>query len=202
MHPSFNNNYPILSLVFGWLFDTSMGPPGPHGHWPLWLTIMFRGANLVTGLMLASFPILIIGVWSRRRQGISPLKFWLMCSFLPVLGLSRLVRAFDFWGPPYHLIAIADLCAACAVAVWWLSFRPISKEILYLPSRANIHDINNKLNNATLELYFVKRDRDGRLADLTTRVEAALVAAREEDRECRLVALESLSAELREEPPA
>ena len=200
MHPSFNNNFPILSLIIGWLFDTSMGPPGPSGHWPLWLTVVFRGSNLASGLMLVSFPLLIIGVWRNRRGGVSSFKFWLVCSFLPVLGLSRLVRACDFWGPPYHLITLVEMAVTCVIGVAFCVVRPFSQKVLYLPSRAEMHDVKGKLNIATLEVWFLKRDRDGRVAELAARVEAALVPAREEDRERRLVALESLADEMHEEP--
>lgn len=128
-----------------WLLSTEMGPPGPGGRWSPWLSALFHGANLTIALGYAAVPWIILRTWKYRRDGISPLRLWGVMLFLPMQSLSRLARAFTASGAAVRLVTILDVLTAVTVVVSVVSLRPKILHILKLPSRAQIHDLNDRL---------------------------------------------------------
>lgn len=138
--------------MLGWLLDTSMGVPGPQGHWPLWLAVTFHLSNKVAGLCLAAIPLIVARRWRFRRDGVQPRQYWQAMAFLPALAVSRLLRFIEWWGPPYHLTVLADVVSAVTL-VYSVSHLPgICDHILKLPSRARMHATLGQLNVANLTL--------------------------------------------------
>lgn len=134
-----------MSGFFPWLFDRSMGPPGPSGHWPLWLTLLFHTSNFAIAAADMAVPAVILANWMYRRDGISRRAFWTVALYFPAKSLSRLARVAEFSGPTYHLTAILDTLTAVLAVYSTAQLGPFLRHLLKLPSRAQIHDLANRL---------------------------------------------------------
>lgn len=128
-----------------WLLSTEMGPPGPAGDWPPWLSVLFHSSNLVIGICYLAVPAIILANWKYRRDGISGLRLWSVLAFLPAQAASRLARVFAIYGPAQRLTAILDFVAAVAAMACILNLRRKILHILRLPSRSQVHELNNRL---------------------------------------------------------
>lgn len=141
-----------------WLFDTSMGAPGPDGRWPLWLAVAFHGANLVSGTALCLFPVVIARLWRYHRDGVTFGQFWRVMGFLPWLGLCRLARVVEAAGPPYHLTVILDALAAAHTVYSLTRLVPAVRHVLLLPSRQELHAARDAAQAALAKLWEQRLD--------------------------------------------
>lgn len=124
-----------------WLLDPGVGEPGPGGRWPVWLSVVFHGSNLVIALVDFSIPLLIVRYWKFKRDGVTTRQFWRTASFFPLVGISRLVRVAAIWGPTPHLTALVD-CVTAVLNLYCLAgIVPVVKHILKLPSRKVVHEL-------------------------------------------------------------
>jgi hypothetical protein len=134
-----------------WLFDTTMGSPGLGGRWPAWLSILFHLSNAIMAISLIAIPMIVVGMWSYRRDGFQAVRIWRILAFLPALGLSKSLRVQEIWGPPYHLTAIVD-CVCAVVTTYSVCHLPaLFKHILLLPSRDQFRKMNEELRSILLE---------------------------------------------------
>lgn len=137
--------------MFEWLFDRSMGLPGPGGRWPPWMTVLFHTSNFVTAMALMFIPLTIAGLMRRKRRGVRPGEWAILLSIFPALAMSRLMRFLEIYGPPYNLTTLTDTGSAI-VSVWAVSKLPaVAEHIALLPSRNDIHDLREQLNGAIME---------------------------------------------------
>jgi hypothetical protein len=154
---------PILRLL-----DTISTPPRGAGPSPAWLAVLYHLANLVITVCYLAIPGIVLWYWRYRREGISPTSLWMVLAFLPVQALSRLVRV-D--GIAFPLVATLDVMAAVVTvnSVYWL--RPKILHILRLPSRDELHKLNDELQMKVLQIHTLHLDERERNARLLTEVE-------------------------------
>lgn len=174
-------------MFLDWLLDTSMGVPGPDGHWPPWLTMAFHGSNLVIALTHLAIPAIVIHGWQFRRDGVSPWAFYGVIGFLVAMAMSRLGRVLEVNGPPYHLTAILDGVAAAASVYSTFALVPLVRTVLSLPSRNEIHALNGQLHVEVLEkelrrLEAVERERETAASNAALQGELAGLKSRLLDR--------------------
>lgn len=143
--------------VMSWLFDKSMGSPGPAGHFPLWLSICYHGSHVVLSVVFFLIPVLVSSHWKYRRDGVSPWEYWgVMGLFLSIGGKSA-ARVLEVWGPPYHLVSIVDVLAAALAVASLPNIISLITHVMKLPSRGAVHDLAGRLNLAMLTAR-VERD--------------------------------------------
>jgi hypothetical protein len=125
-----------------WVLAACSDPPCGSGPCPAWLAVVYHLANLLITACYLAIPGIVLWYWRYRRDGISSLNLWMVLAFLPVQALSRLSRV-D--GIPFPLIVTLDVLAALVTvnSVIWL--RPKILHILRLPSRQQLHDLNDTL---------------------------------------------------------
>lgn len=124
-----------------WIWDTSMGPPGPNGHWPLWLSLTFHLANLSMGITYLMIPVLKYAYWPYRGKGIGATQYWKIMAYLPAMALSRIIRVGEVWGPPYHLTTLVDAIAAVIAAYSFFQLQSFFRHVISLPSVAEVEGL-------------------------------------------------------------
>lgn len=146
-------------------------PPCGARPCPAWLVVLYHLANLAITACYLAIPAIVLYYWRYRRDGISPRRLWLVLAFLPVQALSRLVRIDGFSGIPFCVFAIVDSVAAAVTinSVVWL--RPKILHILRLPSRDELHRINNELHEKMLEIQVMHLQEREKNATLLAEVE-------------------------------
>jgi hypothetical protein len=156
-----------VPLIFRFL-DTLSTPPRGAGPSSVWLAVLYHLANLVITVCYLAIPSIVLWYWRYRREGISPTALWMVLAFLPIQALSRLVRV-D--GIAFPLVATLDVVAAIVTvnSVIWL--RPKILHILRLPSRDELHRLNNALQNKVLEVELLHMEERKRSASLLVEVE-------------------------------
>jgi hypothetical protein len=155
-------------LLIGRLLEILSEPPRGAGPCPKWLVVLYHLANLAITVCYLLIPGIVLWYWRYRREGISPTKLWLVLAFLPVQALSRLVRV-D--GIAFPLVATLDVLAAAVTvnSVVWL--RPKILHVLRLPSRDELHRLNNALQNKVYEVELLHMEERQRSAKLLAEVE-------------------------------
>jgi hypothetical protein len=130
-----------------WLLDACSRPPCGADVCPAWLAATYHFANLAITVCYLAIPGIVLYYWRYRRDGIDPLHLWMVIAFLPAQALSRLSR---IDGVPFPVIAVLDVLAAAVTvnSVAWL--RPKILHILKLPSRQELHDLNDRLHTQVL----------------------------------------------------
>jgi hypothetical protein len=153
--------------MMNWLFDTSMGVPGWGGEWPPWLTVVFSLSNAISGGGLILIPFVVNASWRYRRDRIPAWEIQGLLAIFPVLGVSRMIRACYFWGPPYHLTTILD-CSAAACSIYSLIRLPRLMNVVFkLPERGEIVRQNTTLSGVNVDLAAeseVLKDRNRELS--------------------------------------
>jgi hypothetical protein len=151
-----------------WLLATCSEPPCGAGSSPAWLAATYHLANFAITLCYLAIPGIVLWYWRYRRDGIDPMKLWMVLAFLPVQALSRLSRV-D--GVPFPLIVALDCLAAVVTinSVGWLP--PKIKHLLKLPSRQELHDINDALYTKVTEIHVLHAEERKRNANLLAEVE-------------------------------
>jgi hypothetical protein len=154
---------PILRLL-----DTLSMPPRGAGPSSVWLAVLYHLANLTITVCYLAIPGIVLYYWRYRREGISPRALWMVLAFLPVQALSRLVRV-D--GISFRVVATLDVLAAIVTvnSVYWL--RPKILHILRLPSRRELHDLNDALQIEVLKVHTQHLDEQEKNAKLLAEVE-------------------------------
>jgi hypothetical protein len=161
-----------LNLLSRLLEIWSTPPPGARPC-PGWLVVLFHLSNLVISACYLAIPGIVLYYWRYRRDGVSPVKLWLVIAFLPVQALSRLARVDGFAGVPFCLFAILDTVAAIVTvnSVVWL--RPKILHVLRLPSREALHDLNDRLQTKVMEIEILRLEEREKNARLMVEVERA-----------------------------
>jgi hypothetical protein len=151
-----------------WLLAACSKPPCGADVCPPWLAATYHLANLAITVSYLAIPAIVLYYWRYRRDGIDPLKFWMVLAFLPIQALSRLSR---IDGVPFPLIAALDVLAAAVTvnSVAWL--RPKILHILKLPSRQELHDLNDALHTKMLEVQVLNMEERQKNAKLLAEVE-------------------------------
>ncbi|MDG3002548.1 hypothetical protein [Paludisphaera mucosa] len=134
-----------------WLNDTSMGPPGWSGHWPLWLSLLFHLSNLITAVLLIVIPTIVLRLWNFRLDGYHAASVLKVLAFLPAIGVSKALRIQQVWGPPSHLASIFDCLCAVVIAYSACHLPAFFKRILLLPSRDQFRKLNQELRDIMRE---------------------------------------------------
>lgn len=156
-----------------WLFETCSAPPSGGRPCAPWLCWIFHGSNLVISLCYLAIPAMVLWYWRYRRDGISPLKLWMVIAFLPIQALSRLARVDGYGGFPFHLYTALDLLAALVTLNSLIWLRPKILHILMLPSRRQMHDLNDRLHVEVLEKEILRLEAVERNRRLLAEVERA-----------------------------
>lgn len=156
-----------------WLLSHEMGCPGERDGWPLWLKVVFHGSNLIIAVSDFAVPAVILYHWKYRREGITSRAIWTVLAYFPVKALSRLVRAFEIGGAPWHLAATLDAATAVLSAYAALQLGPFLRHVLLLPSRRQIHDLNDRLQTEVLEKEVMRLEVLERNRRLLAEVERA-----------------------------
>ena len=159
--------------IIDWLLDTSMGAPGPHGQWPLWLSATFHIANLAIAACDFAIPLIIVRLWRYRREGVTARQLWAALGFLPAVGVTRLLRAAEVFGPPYHLTALIDAAAAILSVACALRVAPFVRHVLALPSRDEIHAAKEELHVELLRRQVAEQELTAAIAVVTAKLERA-----------------------------
>lgn len=152
-----------MPLILRFLDTLSTPPHGVGGAAPAWLAVLYHLANLVITVCYLAIPGIVLYYWRYRREGISPVGLWMVLAFLPIQALSRMVRV-D--GISFRVVATLDVLAAVVTvnSVYWL--RPKILHILRLPSRRELHDLNDALQMKVYEIRVLnleERERNDRL---------------------------------------
>lgn len=145
--------------LIAWLTDRSMGSPGPAGDWPTWLSVLFPAANLVIGLADLAIPLIIFANWKYKREGIGRATIWTVLIYFPIKATSRFLRVTELFGPAYHATVIFDGLTAILSLYVDSRLGPFLRHVMMLPSRDEVHELNNRLNVELLD----KQDRNERL---------------------------------------
>jgi hypothetical protein len=156
-----------VSLI-RWLLATCSEPPCGAGPCSPWMAVTYHLANLVITVCYLTIPGIVLWYWRYRRDGIDPLKLWMVIAFLPVQAISRLSRV-D--GVPFLLIVALDVLAAAVTvnSVIWL--RPKILHILRLPSRQQLHDLNDALQAKVWQIEAMHLEAQKKSAGLLVEVE-------------------------------
>jgi hypothetical protein len=151
-----------------WLLDACSRPPCGADVCPAWLAATYHFANLAITVCYLAIPGIVLYYWRYRRDGIDPLHLWMVIAFLPAQALSRLSR---IDGVPFPVIAVLDVLAAAVTvnSVGWL--RPKILHILKLPSRQELHDLNDQLHTKVLEIELLNLEERRKNASLMAEVE-------------------------------
>jgi hypothetical protein len=151
-----------------WLLEIWTKPPCDAGSCSSWLAATYHLANFAITLCYLAIPGIVLWYWRYRRDGIDPWKLWMVLAFLPVQALSRLSRV-D--GVPFPLIVALDVLAALVTlnSVGWLP--PKIKHLLKLPSRQELHDLNDALQTKVWQIEVMNLEERKRNAALLAEVE-------------------------------
>jgi hypothetical protein len=152
--------------LWNWLISSDMGCPGPAGRWPHWLSFAFHISNLVIALADLAIPVIILANWKYKREGIARRAIWTVLLYFPVKAASRLVRVLELLGPLYHLAVIFDVLTAALAVYAGMQLGPFLRHVLKLPSRDEVHKLNQSLQNKALEvqvLHLEEKERNARL---------------------------------------
>jgi hypothetical protein len=153
------------------LLEVWSEPPCGARPCPAWLVVLYHLANLAITACYLAIPSIVLYYWRYRRDGIAPAKLWMVIAFLPAQALSRLVRIDGFSGIPFCVFAVLDTLAAVVTinSVVWL--RPKILHILRLPSRDELHRLNNELHEKMLEIQVMHLEEQRKNATLLAEVE-------------------------------
>jgi hypothetical protein len=165
--------WPWWLAWLGWLLDTSMGPPGPRGHFSPSLTVAFHGSNALMSLAFLAVPLIVMRGYRHRREGISTGVLVAANVLAASMAASRFARVLEMYGPPYRLTTILDCVAAITSAYCVLKLYPVLSTILKLPSRHELHDKNDLLNAEIMKRTL----REHELAEINRVLEAKIEAA-------------------------
>lgn len=155
-----------VKYLFKWLFSATASCPCPHDTWPMYVAIPFHVSNLIIGICYFSIVFIVARSWRYKNEGVSAWKFWSFASFVPAMGISRLVRVGQTWGPPYNITIILDMIA-CLCSLWSLiNCRPLVRFILKLPSRSQLLVARDQAQTAYLHLEIQKKLDDIRTGKL------------------------------------
>jgi hypothetical protein len=138
-----------------WLFDGGMGPPGLDGQWPLWLCLSYHVSNFVIGAADLVIPIVIVRNWAYKREGIARSAIFAILVYFPVKASSRLVRAAQIYSSPYNAMTVLDVLTAVMTVYCTIHLQPFLRTILRLPSRAELHEVRNALQNKVYEIQLL-----------------------------------------------
>jgi hypothetical protein len=141
-----------------WLFDTSMGPPGPAGAWPAWLSVLFHGSNAIAGACMMIVPLMVMWHLPHRQGGVSARQLWMIMVLYLAFAGCRVARVLEIHGPPYHLTTIVD-CAAAVICVYSVLYLPqLLRHIMELPSLEELNEVNNALSAGIVEAEAGKQE--------------------------------------------
>ena len=169
-----------MTAIFEWLLDRSIGAPGPEGHWPTWLSVAFHAANLLIACGLVAIPTAVAMRWTYRRDGVSPLTFWSVLSFLPVMAVGRFLRFVAVWGPPYRLTAFLDVATAALTLYAAFRLPALLTGILRLPSREELHAAKNLLQAEVLEKEITRLEAEDKYRAVARELEHARQAIKDQ----------------------
>jgi hypothetical protein len=138
------------------------------GQYPAWLAVLYHLANLAITICYLAIPGIVLYYWRYRRDGIDPLKLWMVLAFLPFQALSRLAR---IDGIVFPVVVALDVVAAMVTvnSVAWL--RPKIIHLLRLPSRQQLHDLNDELYTKVNEVHVLHAEERGRNIRLLAEIE-------------------------------
>lgn len=159
--------------MWRWLFDTSLGPPGPDTAWPVWFSLVFHGGNLVGAAALLAYVVVILRAWRFRRDGFTARQMFDVAAFLLAVALCRLARVACLLGPLNNLTAVCDLNAAAWTVYSLYHLRPVVTHVLMLRSRAAFHDVLDRLNEESLARQEEQAFNRVLIVDLTTKLKNA-----------------------------
>jgi cell division protein ZapA (FtsZ GTPase activity inhibitor) len=165
-----------MLALWRWLFDGGMGPPGLDGHWPFWLCFAYHASNFIIGVSDLSIPIVIVRNWAYKREGIARSALAAVLVYFPVKALSRLVRAAQLYGSPYHAMTVLDVMTAVLTVYCTIHLQPFLRTILRLPSRAELHEVKNALQNKVYEIQLLHNDVAAKNQALLKEIERARAA--------------------------
>jgi hypothetical protein len=150
------------------LLETWTTAPCGVGQCPAWLAVLYHVSNLVITICYLAIPCIVLYYWRYRRDGISPLNLWMVLAFLPVQAMSRLAR---IDGIVFPVVVTLDVVAAMVTvnSVAWL--RPKILHILRLPSRQQLHDVNDALYTKVNEVHALHAEEQRKNARLLAEVE-------------------------------
>jgi hypothetical protein len=159
-----------------WLFDGSMGSPGLDGKWPLWLCISYHVSNFVIGAADLVIPVVIVRNWAYKREGVARSALYAVLIYFPVKAASRLVRAAQIYSSPYNAMTVLDVLTAVMSAYCTIHLQPFLRNILQLPSRAELHEVKNALQNKVYEIQLLHNDVAAKNQALLKEIERARAA--------------------------
>jgi hypothetical protein len=155
-----------------------MGPPGPDGHWPVWLTLLFHASNFLLFAIYLAIPAMKWYLWPYRGSGISNKQYWQIMAYMPMMALSRLARVLELWGPPYHLTTIVDVLATATACYSIYYLVHLIGHVMTLPSYEELSRLKELVEGLKMRETIrlerqLKRDVaiEGRLAQLKTLLE-------------------------------
>jgi len=161
-----------MGLLY-WLFDTSMGSPGPHGTWSAWLQIVYHSSNAISTLCMVIVPVIVVRHLPRRDGGVSERQLWMILAVYLAFAGCRFARVLEVAGPPYHLTTILDFIAAM-VSVYSVVYMPrLLRYIMLLPSLNEINELNNELSAGILEAEADRQESEASNASLIVLLERA-----------------------------
>jgi hypothetical protein len=159
-----------------WLFDGSMGPPGLDGQWPFWLCFAYHVSNFVIGAADLVIPLVIVRTWAYKREGVARSALYAILIYFPVKAASRLVRAAQIYSSPYNAMTVLDVLTAVMSAYCTIHLQPFLRNILQLPSRAELHEVKNALQNKVYEIQLLHNDVAAKNQALLKEIERARAA--------------------------
>jgi len=136
-------------LEMQWIFDSSdfvtRAQCGPG--WSPALKVLYIIPNVIIALCYWWIPVCGLYYWRKRREGIERQSGVLMLFVLFIFfcGVTHFLDVTVFgWAPYRFYTLVLDITAVISVAAA-LKVRPFMLELLRLPSRQQIHDLNDHL---------------------------------------------------------
>jgi hypothetical protein len=154
-----------------WLFDVhsfiTRNQAGPG--WTAALVYIYKFSNLVIACSYFSIPAMLMAFWQKRRNDMGGMYILvLFAAFIFSCGLTHLTDILVFYWPAYRLFTLILAITAFLSFLTACALPSVILEMLKLPSREIIHEINGQLQKLTWEQHLANislEERNAKLAE-------------------------------------
>ncbi len=139
--------------------------------WTTSYVLLYLLANTVLFVCYASVPIILLAFWSARRNNVAhPWVLILFSVFFIFTGLIHVANILVLYKLSYKIFTFTYTFTAI-IAIPTVCFIPKTVlNILRLPTRDLIHDLNNQVNIMTLTQRIEQKEKEAKNESLKTRI--------------------------------
>jgi hypothetical protein len=154
-----------------WLLETQDFLTRNHcgQGWTAALIYLYKFSNLVIALSYFSIPAMLLAFWHKRRNDVGEMHILLLfATFIFSCGVTHLTDIFVFYWPAYRLFTLILGITAITSFLTACSLPAVVLQLLKLPSREVIHEINGLLQKMTWEQHLANiglEERNAKLAE-------------------------------------